>query len=70
MVSFNAFSEYPAPMIIFPGECIRNVGLAGFSEAVYTTTANGWMNRSAFLEYIKVIDRFVIDKNIQKPVFS
>ncbi|KAH3774378.1 hypothetical protein DPMN_175760 [Dreissena polymorpha] len=31
MASFNAFGEYPPPMIILPGERIRDVGLAGWT---------------------------------------
>jgi len=68
MASFNAFGEYPPPMIIFPGERIRDVGLSGFPDAIYSTTPNGWMDSAAFLEYVKQIDAFVDNKGIRKPV--
>jgi len=68
MASFNAFGEYPPPMIIFPGERIRDVELSGFPDAIYSTTPNGWMDSSAFLEYVKQIDAFVENKGIRKPV--
>jgi len=68
MASFNAFDEYPPPMIIFSGERIRDVGLSGFPDAIYLTTPNGWMDSAAFLEYVKQIDAFVDNKGIRKPV--
>ena len=43
MAGFNAYGEYTPPMILFPGERIRDVGLAGFPEAIYAATPNGRM---------------------------
>ena len=68
MASFNAFGEYPPPMI-FPGERIRDVELSGFSDAIYSTTPIGWMDSAAFLEYVKQIDACVDNKGIRKPVY-
>ena len=63
MASFNAFGEYPPPIIIIAGERIRDVGLADFPEAVYSTTANGWMDSGAVLEYMKTVYEFVTTKH-------
>jgi len=68
MASFNAFGEYPPPMIIFPGERIRDVGLSEFPDTIYSTTPNGWMDSAAFLEYVKQIDAIVDNKGIRKPI--
>jgi len=68
MASFNAFGEYPPLMIIFPGERIRDVGLSGFPDAIYSTTPNSWVDSAAFLAYVKQIDAFVDNKGIRKPI--
>ncbi|XP_060565599.1 uncharacterized protein LOC132724685 [Ruditapes philippinarum] len=46
MVSFNAFGKDVPPMILFPGERLRNVGLSGFPEATYAKPLMvGWTQK-------------------------
>jgi len=53
MAGFNAYGEYTPPMTLFPGERIRDVGLAGFPEAINAATPNGWMDSMSFVPYLK-----------------
>ena len=53
MAGFNAFGEYVPPMILYPGERFRDVGLEGIPEATFAYTSNGWMDSAAFVEYLK-----------------
>jgi len=46
----------------------RCVERAGFPIAVYSTTANGWIESGAFLEYMKTVNEFVTKKQLQPPV--
>lgn len=68
MAGFNAFGEYVPPMILYPGERFRDVGLDGFPEATFTHTSSGWMDSSAFVEYLKTLVTFAKDKDIQFPI--
>jgi len=52
-------------MIIFAGEQVPDVGLAGFPEAVYSTTAMVGWNSVTFLEYMKTVNELLANQNIQ-----
>ena len=68
MVGFNAYGEYALPMILFPGERLRDGGLSGFPEATYAATKNGWMDSDTFVEFLKSLYPFGKSQNIQFPV--
>ena len=68
MAGFNAFGEYVPPMILYPGERFRDVGLEGFQEATFAHSTNGWMDSAAFVEYLKTLNKFAIDREIQFPI--
>lgn len=68
MAGFNAFGEYVPPMILYPGERFRDVGLEGFPEATFAHSTNGWMDSVAFVEYLKTLYKFAKDKEIQFPI--
>jgi len=42
--------------------------LAGFPVAVFSTTANSWIDSGAFLENMKHVNEFVAKKQLQPPV--
>lgn len=68
MAALNAFGEYLPPMILFPGERLRNIGLSGFPEATYSTTPNGWMDSETFVEFLKQLFTFAKQKEIKFPI--
>ena len=49
MVAFNAFGDYVPPMILFPGERLRDIGLSGFPEVTYAATMD-----SHLLNFLRV----------------
>lgn len=44
MVAFNGYGSYVPPMILFPGERLRDVGLSGFPEASYAVRKKKWLD--------------------------
>ena len=68
MAAFNAFGEYVPPLILFPGERLRDVGLSGFPEASYATTKNGWMDTETFVAYLGTLVNFAMENDIQFPI--
>ena len=68
MAGFNAFGVYVPPMILYPGERFRDVGLEGFPEATFAHTSTGWMDSAAFVEYMKTLVKFAKDREIQFPI--
>ena len=68
MVEFNEFGEYLPPMILFPGKCIRHIGLASFPEAIYAATPNGWKDSSTFVHFLQAVTDFLEKKQISTPV--
>jgi hypothetical protein len=64
--SFNAFGEYVLPMILFPGERLRNIGLSGYPEATYATIPNGWMD--TFVKFLKLLLSFAKEKENTFPI--
>lgn len=64
----NAYDHYVPPMILFPGERIRNVGLDGFQDALYAVTKNGWMDSEAFVDFLSHLVKYAKAKEIQFPV--
>ena len=68
MAGFNAFGVYVPPMILYPGERFRGVGLEGFPEATFAHTSSGWMDSAVFVEYMKTLVKFAKDKEIQFPI--
>ena len=67
LCSFNAMGMYPSPMIVFPGQRIRDLGIADFPEAVYGVSETGWMN-DLFLAYLQTINNFINAEKIPKPI--
>ena len=59
---------YPPPMIVFPGQRLRDLRISDFPEAVYGRSDSGWMNEDLFLAYLLTINDFVTAENIPKPV--
>lgn len=68
MASCNAVGEFPPPMILFPGERLRDVRLSGFPEAIYATTKNGWINTDAFVAYLHYLVDFATAQHIEFPI--
>ena len=68
MVGFNAYGDYAPPMILFPGERLRDVGLSGFPAATYAVIKNGWMDSDTFVELLKSLYSFGKSQNIQFPI--
>jgi len=52
---------------VFTGERLRDVGLAGFPEAIYAATANGWMESMTFVSYVKALYNFAKQNNLSFP---
>ncbi|XP_060791261.1 homeobox and leucine zipper encoding b isoform X2 [Neoarius graeffei] len=65
---FNALGDYSPPLIVFPGQTFRNIGLSDFPEAIYGHTDDGWMDSDLFFEFLKHFVKFVEEKHIQFPV--
>lgn len=68
MACLNAAGDYLPPMILYPGQRMRDVGQEGFEEALYAMTDNGWMTSEAFLSFLLEFNEFVTNKKITKPV--
>ena len=68
MVCFNAFGQYIPPLIVFPGERLRDSGINDFPEAIYGQTPSGWMDSELFVEFLKHVNAFVAEQSIQKPI--
>lgn len=68
MACLNAFGNYVPPMILFPGERIRNIGLEGFQDALYAVTKNGWMDSDAFVDFLKHLVAYAKSKEIRFPI--
>ena len=68
MACFNARGDYPNPMIVFQGKRLRDVGQAGYPEALFGMSEKGWMEGSLFVEYLKSLHSFALDKGIKLPI--
>ena len=68
MACFNARGDYPNPMIVFQGKRLRDVGQAGYPEALSGMSEKGWMEGSLFVEYFKSLHSFALDKGIKLPI--
>ena len=68
MAAFNAFGDYLPPLILFPGERLRDVGLDGFPEARYETTIAGWMDSDTYLVFLEMLHEFVKAQKTELPV--
>ena len=68
MVCFNPYGEYQPPIIVYPGQRFRDVGMNGFEEAVYSHTDNGWMDSGLFVEFLVHLVDFAKNKGITFPI--
>ncbi|XP_060596078.1 uncharacterized protein LOC132750148 [Ruditapes philippinarum] len=68
MVCFNAFGDYVPPLIVFPGERLRDTGIYQFPDAIYGNSANGWMDTDLFVAFLQHFSAFIDAKCINKPV--
>jgi hypothetical protein len=68
MATCNAVGEFVPPMILFPGERLRDVGLSGFPESIYATIKNGWMDTDTFVAYVEKLVEFANTENIEFPI--
>ena len=68
MVCFNAYGDYQPPIIVYPGQRFRDVGISGFEEAVYGHTDNGWMDSGLFVEFLVHLVEFAKGKGITFPI--
>ncbi|XP_033731184.1 LOW QUALITY PROTEIN: uncharacterized protein LOC117320803 [Pecten maximus] len=68
MACMNAVGNYMPPMILYPGERFRDVGIAKFPEAIFAHTPNGWMDTDCFVEFLKHLKQFVSKSNIASPI--
>lgn len=68
MACFNAIGQYMPPLIVFPGQRIRDVGLAGFEEVIYGHSTNGWMDSILFLTWLNELLMWLKKISIPLPV--
>ena len=68
MACMNAIGDYMPPMIVYPGERLRDVGIENYPDAIYGKSANGWMDSPLFATFLDHFSSFVDSKNIPKPV--
>ncbi|XP_053376472.1 uncharacterized protein LOC128547525 [Mercenaria mercenaria] len=68
MVCFNVFDDYLPPLIVYPGQCFRDTGLADFPQAMYGHSVNGWMDGELFVAWLQQFESYVTEKQISKPV--
>ncbi|XP_053400574.1 uncharacterized protein LOC128557324 [Mercenaria mercenaria] len=68
MEGFNAFGQYVPPLILFPGERLRDVGLNGFMEAIYAATENGWMDSETFVAIVRTVEEYAKAQEIRFPI--
>ena len=68
MACFNAFGEYVSPMIIYPGERFRDVGIDAFQDALYGHSDNGWIDSKLFYGFLKHVKLFIDAKGIKTPI--
>lgn len=63
----NALGNYMPPMILYPGERFRDVGVAKFPEAIFAHTPNGWMDKDCFVVSLEH-NAHLPNENITCPV--
>lgn len=68
MACFNALGDYLPPLIVYPGQRLRDVGLSSFTEAIFGQTENGWMDADLFVAFLEHFLHFVKSKSIPFPV--
>ncbi len=68
MCGFNAMGEYPSPLIIFPGQRLRDLSLGDFADALYGVSETGWMTSELFLSYLQHLSAFASAKQIARPI--
>lgn len=69
MAACNAVGEFaPPPILLFPGERLRDVGLSGFPDAIYATTKNGWMDTETFVAYLEKIVEYAKSLSVDFPI--
>lgn len=64
----NAVGEFIKPMILFPGERLRDVGMAGFPDTKYSVMKNGWMDSDTFVAYLEELVDFATEQEIEFPI--
>ena len=68
MACFNAAGDYCPPLIVYPGQRFRDIGVEEFPEAIYGHSDNGWMDSPLFVAFLEHLDNFVTEKQITRPV--
>lgn len=68
MACMNANGDYMPPLIIYPGQRLRDTGMEGFPEAIYGVSNKGWMDSDLFLQFLQHFIAFVTEKCITLPV--
>ncbi|XP_033753176.1 uncharacterized protein LOC117336676 [Pecten maximus] len=68
MACFNSLGDYLPPLIVFPGQRLRNVGIADFPDAIFGQTDSGWMDSDLFVAFLEHFVKFVKEKGIEFPV--
>ncbi|KAH3724049.1 hypothetical protein DPMN_049851 [Dreissena polymorpha] len=49
MACFNACGDYVPPLIVYPGERYRDIGIDEFPSTIYGLSENGWMDSPLFV---------------------
>jgi hypothetical protein len=68
LACMNAMGQFMNPMILFPGQRIRDVDVEEYQEAFYQCTETGWMTAHVFRQFLELFDTFVSEKSITRPV--
>ena len=68
MACLNANGDYMPPMIVYPGQRFRAVGIDKFPGAIYGHSDKGWMDSELFVQFLHEFVTFVKSKAISFPV--
>ena len=68
MAAFNAIGNYLPPLLIYPGQRLRDIGQEGFLDASYAQTESGWMTTDVFVEFLRQLFDFCVAKTIPFPI--
>ena len=68
LAGMNGAGDYVPPMILYPGQRLREVGMEGFPDALFGCSENGWMDSELFCSFLKYFVAFVKEKQISFPV--
>lgn len=68
MACMNANGDFMPPLIIYPGQRLRDTGMEGFPEAIYGVSNKGWMDSDLFIHFLQHFIVFVKERSIALPV--